>query len=96
MLPPPPLPVAALQLVQYEVTRKTLLDKQQRKIDTMEARAAELQRQKAVHEKEWAAQQRCRGGELRGVKGVAGQWAIVHACVTAALLAVCHLFNSWH
>lgn len=46
------------QMLQYEVTRKQLLDKQQTKIDAMEARAAELRRQKAEHEKQWAVAQR--------------------------------------
>jgi hypothetical protein len=42
-------------MLQYEVTRKQLLDKQQKKIEAMEARAAQLQRQKVEHEREWAA-----------------------------------------
>ncbi|KAF8064553.1 AVT1D [Scenedesmus sp. PABB004] len=46
------------QMLQYEITRKALLEKQQKKIDALEARAAELQRQKAEHEKAWAAAQR--------------------------------------
>lgn len=46
------------QMIQYEIQRKELLDKQQKKIDAMERRAAELARQKAEHEAEWATQQR--------------------------------------
>ena len=45
-------------MLQYEVTRKQLLDKQEKKIDAMEARAAELRRQKAEHERQWASAQR--------------------------------------
>jgi hypothetical protein len=45
------------QMMQYEVTRKELLDKQQRKIDVMEARAQELLRQKAESEKLWTQKQ---------------------------------------
>ena len=45
------------QMLMYEVTRKELLDKQQRKIDAMEARAAELARQKAENEKLWTQKQ---------------------------------------
>jgi hypothetical protein len=57
-------------MLQYEVTRKQLLDKQQRKIEAMEARAAELQRAKAEHERQWAAAQRER--ELAKVRGALG------------------------
>jgi len=45
-------------MVQYEVTRKQLLDKQQRKIDAMELRAVELRRQKEAKERAWAEAQR--------------------------------------
>ncbi|KAI8468905.1 MAG: hypothetical protein J3K34DRAFT_425560 [Monoraphidium minutum] len=45
-------------MLQYEVTRKQLLDRQQKKIDAMEARAAELRATKAEHERQWAAAQR--------------------------------------
>jgi hypothetical protein len=45
-------------MLQYEITRKQLLEKQQKKIDALEARAAELRKQKAEHEKAWAAAQR--------------------------------------
>lgn len=46
------------QMLQYEIARKQLLEKQQKKIDALEARAAELQRQKVEHEKAWASAQR--------------------------------------
>ena len=46
------------QMLQYEVARKALLDKQTAKISVMEARAAELRKQKAEHERAWAAAQR--------------------------------------
>lgn len=46
------------QMLQYEISRKQLLEKQQKKIEALEARAAELQRQKAEHEKAWATAQR--------------------------------------
>eukprot|EP00879_Flechtneria_rotunda_P017625 GHRR01018475.1.p1 GENE.GHRR01018475.1~~GHRR01018475.1.p1 ORF type:complete len:368 (+),score=150.24 GHRR01018475.1:315-1418(+) len=46
------------QMLQYEITRKQLLEKQQKKIEALEARAAELQKQKLEHEKEWAGAQR--------------------------------------
>jgi alpha-galactosidase/6-phospho-beta-glucosidase family protein len=45
-------------MLQYEITRKQLLEKQQTKIQALEARAAELQKQKVEHEKAWAAAQR--------------------------------------
>jgi hypothetical protein len=45
-------------MLQYEITRKQLLEKQQSKIEALEARAAELQAQKVEHEKAWAAAQR--------------------------------------
>lgn len=54
-------------MLQYEVTRKALLDKQQKKIDAMEARAAELRQQKLEREKQWAVAQRAR--ELQKVRG---------------------------
>lgn len=54
-------------MLQYEVTRKQLLDKQQKKIEAMEARAAELRRQKAEHGRQWAVAQRER--ELAKVGG---------------------------
>ena len=57
-----------MQMLQYEVTRKQLLDKQQQKIDAMEERAAELRAQKAEREKSWAVAQRER--ELQKVQGV--------------------------
>jgi len=56
------------QMLQYEVTRKQLLDKQEKKIEAMEARAAELQRLKAEHEREWAVAVRER--ELAKVRAV--------------------------
>ncbi|WIA18967.1 hypothetical protein OEZ85_003636 [Tetradesmus obliquus] len=46
------------QMLQYEITRKQLLEKQQKKIEALEARAAELKKQKVEHEKAWAAAQR--------------------------------------
>ena len=45
-------------MLQYEVTRKQLLDKQEKKIEAMEARAVELRAQKADHERAWAVAQR--------------------------------------
>lgn len=57
-------------MLQYEVTRKQLLDKQEKKIEAMEARAEELQRQKVEHERQWAAAQRER--ELAKVGGEGG------------------------
>lgn len=50
--------VVLLQMLQYEITRKQLLEKQQKKIEALEARADELQKQKVEHEKQWAAAQR--------------------------------------
>jgi hypothetical protein len=70
-------------MLQYEVTRKALLDKQQKKIDAMEARAAELRQQKLEREKQWAVAQRAR--ELQKVPG-AGQWA----GMCCAVLCCCH------
>lgn len=55
-----------LQMLQYEITRKHLLEKQQKKIEALEARAAELKKQKVEHEKAWAAAQRER--ELQKVR----------------------------
>lgn len=46
-----------LQMVQYEVTRKELLEKQQRKVDEMDKRAAELQRHKAENDAAWVKRQ---------------------------------------
>lgn len=54
------------QMLQYEITRKQLLEKQQKKIDALEARAGELQKQKVEHEKAWASAQRER--ELQKVR----------------------------
>jgi alpha-galactosidase/6-phospho-beta-glucosidase family protein len=54
-------------MLQYEITRKQLLEKQQKKIEALEARAAELQKQKVEHEKAWASAQRER--ELQKVRG---------------------------
>ena len=51
---PPSLP----QMVQYEVTRKELMDKQQRKIDELERRAKALEKQKAENEAAWIEKQR--------------------------------------
>ena len=45
-------------MVQYEITRKELLDRQQKKVDEMEHRAAELVRQKAENDAQWMAKQR--------------------------------------
>ena len=45
-------------MVQYEVTRKELLDKQQRKIDELERRAKVLEKQKAENEVAWIEKQR--------------------------------------
>jgi hypothetical protein len=45
-------------MVQYEVTRKELLDKQQRKLDELERRAQDLARQKAENEVAWIERQR--------------------------------------
>jgi hypothetical protein len=67
-------------MLQYEITRKQLLEKQQKKIDALEARAAELRKQKAEHEKAWAAAQRER--ELQKV-GFAAQSPT--ACVTSCV-----------
>jgi hypothetical protein len=58
----------ASQMLQYEITRKQLLEKQQKKIEALEARAAELQKQKVEHEKAWASAQRER--ELQKVRSV--------------------------
>jgi hypothetical protein len=58
-------------MLQYEVTRKQLLDKQQVKIEAMEARAAELQRQKVEHERQWAVSVRER--ELAKVRRGRGE-----------------------
>ena len=52
----PPAPRS--QMVQYEVTRKELLDKQQRKIDELERRAKVLEKQKAENEVAWIEKQR--------------------------------------
>ncbi|KAG2442802.1 hypothetical protein HXX76_002881 [Chlamydomonas incerta] len=46
------------QMLQHESQRKELLNKQQQKVDALEARAAELARQKAEHDREWLAKQR--------------------------------------
>jgi len=46
------------QMVQYEVTRKELMDKQQRKIDELERRAKALEKQKAENEAAWIEKQR--------------------------------------
>lgn len=73
-------------MLQYEVTRKQLLDKQQTKIEAMEARAAELRRQKAEHERQWAAAQRER--ELAKVGGANG----CCDCCFEVLLEVVSLF----
>ncbi|MEW5303604.1 MAG: hypothetical protein WDW36_006280 [Sanguina aurantia] len=45
------------QMLQYEVTRKGLLEKQQRKVEQMDRRAAELQRHKAGNDAAWAKRQ---------------------------------------
>ena len=45
-------------MVQYEVNRKELLDKQQRKIDELERRAKALEKQKAENEAAWIEKQR--------------------------------------
>ena len=45
-------------MVQYEVSRKELLDKQQRKIDELERRAKALEKQKAENEAAWIEKQR--------------------------------------
>jgi TolA-binding protein len=77
-------------MLQYEVTRKQLLDKQQQKIDAMEARAAELRGQKAEREKQWAAAQRERelqkvcshgSGKNRGSSGEQSSAPFTHYCV---------------
>ncbi len=49
---------SCLQLMQYEVTRKQLLEKQQRKIEVMEERAEALRQARVEHEKQWAVDQR--------------------------------------
>lgn len=46
------------QMVQHEVARKELLDKQQRRVDEMEKRAEDLQRQKQENETQRMAKQR--------------------------------------
>lgn len=46
------------QLVQHEITRAELLDKQQRKIDELDRRAQDLLRQKAENEAAWITKQR--------------------------------------
>ncbi|EFJ52201.1 hypothetical protein VOLCADRAFT_87118 [Volvox carteri f. nagariensis] len=46
------------QMIAHEAARKELADKQQRKVDALEARAAEMARQKAEHDKEWMVRQR--------------------------------------
>jgi hypothetical protein len=71
-------------MLQYEITRKQLLEKQQKKIEALEARAAELQKQKVEHEKAWAAAQRER--ELQKVRQDAE-----YVCRTAARLGICIL-----
>lgn len=46
------------QMLQHETQRKELLDKQQKKIDALEAKTQELARQKQEHDREWLAKQR--------------------------------------
>ncbi|GLI68915.1 hypothetical protein VaNZ11_013335 [Volvox africanus] len=46
------------QMIAHEAARKELADKQQRKVDALEARAAEMARQKAEHDREWMVRQR--------------------------------------
>lgn len=46
------------QMLAYEAQRKELLDKQQKKIDVLDARTREMERQKQEHDKEWLARQR--------------------------------------
>ncbi|PNH02193.1 hypothetical protein TSOC_011856, partial [Tetrabaena socialis] len=46
------------QIVSHEYQRKELADKQQRKVDALEARTAEMARQKAEHDREWLSKQR--------------------------------------
>lgn len=46
------------QMIQYEAQKKEMFDKQQKKIESMERRAAELQRQKMENDLMWATQQR--------------------------------------
>jgi hypothetical protein len=61
-------------MLQYEIARKQLLEKQQKKIEVLEARAAELQKQKVEHEKAWAAAQR-----ERELQKVCGGRPVLHA-----------------
>lgn len=51
-------PALRLQLIQHEIRRKELLDKQQRKIDELERRAQDMVRQKEENEAAWITKQR--------------------------------------
>lgn len=73
-------------MLQYEVARKQLLDKQQKKIEAMEARAAELQAEKAEHERQWAVAQRER--ELQKVYTLLGDQRAVTAAIQCSVWIV--------
>lgn len=81
-------------MLQYEITRKQLLEKQQNKIEALEARAAELAAQKVEAERSWAAAQRER--ELQKVRACTRARVCVgpRLCVLACWTLACHLAGS--
>ena len=50
--------LAPPQMIQHELRRKELLDKQQRKIDELDRRAADMVKQKEENEAAWITKQR--------------------------------------